>query len=167
MRAGSKDIELWRGMFSQEVIRDAEGWRDKALYRFNPEDIVNIEVVEGKNKKTLSIADSDSIWKYTENGKPKPVDQYKIRNILEIISKLRCDKFASGDDIPKASAKKPEIRVNFTVRNGDRHSFEVWKPDKEKENYLARKINGDILYVFYPYRAASVILDYEKIKPEN
>lgn len=164
-KAGSHDIELWRGMVSQEVVKDADGWRDKTLYNFNMDDLLSIEAVEENQTRTLTRA--DTLWVYTENGVEKPVDPNRVNYLAMIIAELRCDAFASGDDIPRAGEKAPDVRVTFLVRNGDRHSFEVWKPDDNSKNYLVRKVGeeGDILYRFYQYRGDQVIIDYEKLKP--
>jgi len=70
-RAGSNDVEMWRGMFSQEVIKEADAWRDKMLYSFNRDDIITIAAEEGKTTRMLALP--DSLWVYTENGKGKPV----------------------------------------------------------------------------------------------
>ncbi len=164
-KAGSNDIELWRGMISQEVVKDADGWRDKTLYNFNMDDLLSIEAVEGNQTRTLTRA--DTLWVYTENGVEKPVDRNRVNYLARIIAELRCDSFASGGDIPRAGEMAPDVRVTFSVRNGDRHSFEVWKPDDSSKNYLVRKVGeeGDILYRFYQYRGDQVIIDYEKLKP--
>lgn len=161
-RRGSNDIELWRGMISQEVIKEAESWRDKTLYSYNMNDIISIEAVEAGQTRMLAFP--DSVWNYTENGEEKPVDQTKVRSLTSLIAVLRCDAFASGNDIPRAASKDPEVRVTFTIRNGDRHSFDVWKPDEDFNRYLVRKVDGDILYSFYDYRGSQLVIDYEKLK---
>jgi len=162
-RRGSNDVELWRGMLSQEVVKEAENWRDKILYSFNINDIISIEAVEGGQTRTIAFP--DSVWNYTENGVEKPVDQTMARNLVSLIAGLRCDTFASGNDIPRASSKDPEVRVTFAVRNGDMHSFDVWKPDESSNNYLVRKVDGDMLYSFYDYYGSHLVIDYEKLKP--
>jgi len=162
-RAGSNDIELWRGMFSQEVIKEADGWRDKMLFSFNRDDIITIEASEGNDTRMLALP--DTMWVYAENGIEKPVDQQKAAYFSGLIAELRCDAFAFGDDIPRAASNDPDIQVTFTVRNGDRHSFDVWRPDENITHYLVRKENGDILYRFNSYRGSQLPVDYEKLKP--
>ena len=164
-RRDSNDIELWRGMFSQEMIREADDWRDKIMYNFNTEDIIAIEAVEGTNTRTLALP--DSLWTYTENGVEKPIDMNKTLSLAALIAGLRCDAFAYGKEIPRANSKEPEIKVTFTVRNGDRHTFFVWKPDDDSPRYLVRKEDGDILYLFYQNRGSQLVIDYEQLKPEE
>ena len=163
--AGSNDIRLWRGMFSQEVIKEADGWRDKMLFSFNRDDIITVEATEGNDTRILAFP--DSMWVYTENGEEKPVDHNKVSSFVGLIAELKCDAFASGDDIPRAASKEPDVKVTFTVRNGDRHSFNVWRPDEDNTRYLVRKENGDILYRFYSYRGSQLPIDYEKLKPSG
>jgi hypothetical protein len=152
-------------MFSQEMIREADEWRDKIIYGFNTDDIIEIEAVEGKNTRMLAFA--DSLWIYTENGSKKPVDFRKTQSLASLIAGLKCDAFAQGEEIPRANSKEPEVKVTFTVRNGDRHTFYVWKPDDDSTRYLVRKEDGDILYLFYQYRGSQLVVDYEKLKPDE
>ncbi len=161
-RRDSNEIELWRGMLSQEVIKDAEAWRDKTIYSYNMNDIISIEAVEAGQTRKLALP--DSIWNYTENGMDKSVDQNSVRSLASLIAGLKCDAFASGNDIPRAASKNPDVRVTFTVRNGDSLSFDVWKPDNDSPRYLVRKENGDILYSFYDSLGSLLVIDYEKFK---
>jgi len=162
-RAGSNDVEMWRGMFSQEVIKEADAWRDKMLYSFNRDDIITIAAEEGKTTRMLALP--DSLWVYTENGKGKPVDQGKVRNFVALLAELKCDAFASDDDIPRAAEKAPDVTVTFTIRNGDRHSFDLWNADDLFTKYLVRKTGGNILYRFYKYRGSQLGINYEMLKP--
>ncbi len=163
--AGSNDIELWRGMLSQDVIREADGWRDKMLFSFNSNDIITLEASEGKDTRMLAMP--DTMWVYTENGVEKPVDQNKVSSLAGLIAELNCDAFASGEDIPRVASEEPDVKVTFTVRNGDRYSFDIWRPVDDNSRYLVRKENGDILYRFYSYRGSQLPIDYEKLKPSG
>jgi hypothetical protein len=164
-RAGSNDIELWRGMITQEVIREADEWRDREIYSYNEDDIINVEAVEADQTRTLAL--SDTVWAYTENGAEKTVDQNKVKSFARLLAKLQCDALASAEDINKVISKDPEIKVTFTVRNGNKLSFDLWKPDEEDRNkrYFLRKENGDLLYRFYPFRGTQLCIDYEILKP--
>ena len=164
-RRDSNNIELWRGMFSQETKREADDWRDKIMYSFNTDDIIAIEAVEGTNTRMLDLP--DSLWTYTENGVEKPIDLNKTQSLTALIAGLQCDAFAYGEEIPRAASKEPEVKVTFTVRNGDRHTFFVWKADDDSPRYLVRKEDGDILYLFYQYRGSQLVIDYEKLKPDE
>lgn len=163
---GTNDIVLWRGVLSQHVTRGADEWRDMSIYSFNPDDIVALRSVEGKNTGELALA--DSIWAYKENGEEKPVEQDKVKNLVSLIAALRCDAFADEKDIPRVAEKKPDTRISFTVRNGDTHEFDVWTPgDDDAGRYLVRLKDGDEVFRFYRYRGSQLIIDYENIKPEE
>ncbi|MDP2983557.1 MAG: DUF4340 domain-containing protein [Candidatus Latescibacter sp.] len=160
----SKDIALWRGVFSRIAIREPDDWRDKSIYSFNEGDITSIKAVDAKQTRDLTL--SDSTWVYKENGKDKPVDQFKVRQLVTAIASLSCDSFAADEDIPRAGTIKPDVRVSFKIRNGDTHTFDVWNPGKDtnKNTYLFRKENGDMLFRFYEYRGAFLPVSYDKLK---
>ncbi len=83
-----------------------------------------------------------------------------------MLASLKCDMFATDDDIPRAASETPDTRVSFTVRNGDTHTFDLWTPKRESDNKrsLVRKLNGDVLYRFYEYRGDYLPINYEKLK---
>lgn len=162
----SDEIVIWRGLFARQIDKDADDWRDKNIYSFNADDIMNIKVTSGKDSRELAL--SDTTWVYTDNDKEKPVEMSKLKQFVNLIATLSCDTFASEDDIPRAAEKEPDTLVSFTVRNGDTHSFHVWTPGEEDNNrYLVREIDGEVLFRFYNYRGSQLIMDYEKLKPDD
>ena len=163
----SRDITIWRGIFSRTVNRDLDEWRDRTIYNFNAEDITSIKAADGKNIRQLTLA--DSTWSYSENGKQLPVDQAKAKELVAMVAGLSCDAFASDDDIPRAGSTPPDTKVSFTVRNGDTHTFDLWTPKQESDNsrFLVRTVKGDILFRFYEYRGSNLKLDYSKLKPQT
>ena len=51
-----------------------------------------------------------------------------------------------------------------TVRNGDRHTLEIWAPDDLSPRYLARKSDGNVLYIVNNLKGSKMTLDYEQLK---
>ena len=161
---GKNDIELWRGIFARTIVREIDEWRDRTIFSFNEGDITSVKAADGKNTRQLTL--SDSSWTYTENGKPKPVDQAKVKGYISTIATLKCDAFSAEEDIPRAASTTPDTQVSFTVRNGDTHTFDLWTPLKDSDNKrtLFRKTGGDILFRFYEYRGEQLPMKYEKLK---
>ncbi len=163
--AGSKNVALWRGIFSRQIDREVDDWRDKTIYSFNADDIMSVKVTEGKNIREITL--SDTTWVYTENGKGKGIDQSNAKNFVRLIATLSCDAFTDENDIPRAAEKQPDIRVSFTVRNGDTHAFDVWSPgEKDNERYLIREVDGSMLYRLYKYRGEQLGMKLDSLKPE-
>lgn len=162
---GSDEIMMWRGMFSQEVIRGADDWRDKRVYSYNAQDITSVKIEQDGLVRELAL--EDTIWVYTENGEEKPVDTQNVLRSLGVMANLICDDFGDENDIPRAAAREPDIRVTFKVRNGDVNVYDVWSPqeDENTTRYLMRKENGEFLYRFYQSRGRFITLDYEIMKP--
>lgn len=163
----SRDITIWRGIFSRTVNREADEWRDRTIFSFNAGDITSIKAVDGKNTRQLTLA--DSTWVYTENGKELPVDQAKVKTLVDMVAGLSCDAFAGDEDIPRAGSTPADTKVSFTVRNGDVHTFDLWTPkqDSDSGRYLVRTEKGDMLFRFYEYRGSNLKVDYEKLKPQT
>ncbi|MHB9030822.1 MAG: DUF4340 domain-containing protein, partial [Candidatus Latescibacterota bacterium] len=89
----SKDITLWRGIFSRTVNREVDEWRDRTIFSFNEGDVTSIKAADGKNTRQLTLA--DSTWTYTENGKQLPVDQAKAKELVAMMAARSCDAFAA------------------------------------------------------------------------
>lgn len=168
--AGSKNVALWRGLFSRQIDREMDDWRDKTIYSFNADDIMSVKVTEGKNVREITLTPDPvggSTWVYTENGKGKEIDQSNAKKFVSLIATLSCDTFADENDIPRAAEKQPDTRVSFTVRNGDTHSFDVWSPgEKDNDRYLVREVDGNVLFRFYKYRGEQLGMKFDSLKPE-
>jgi hypothetical protein len=162
-RRGKKNIELWRSMLAQEIRRDAFEWRDRTIYSINQDDIIKIEAVEGKTTRTLVFA--DTVWVYTENGTKKPVDNTKARSFAALVAELQCDDFAGPEEIQAIQERNFDAAITFTVRNGDVHTYHIWKPVQENGRYVMRPEGGDLLYRFYQTKGSQLMVDYERLKP--
>jgi hypothetical protein len=162
-RNGSSDIELWRGMMSQEVIRTANNWRDKTVFSYNGSDVTLIEVAEGKQKRVMTL--SDSTWTFSDNGSVMEIDQNRSKMLVDAIANLNCDDFGSDSDKERTSSTKPDLRISFKVRNGDSHYVDVWKPVTPTGNYLMMKEKSDLVYSVASNRGDILILNYDKMKP--
>ncbi len=162
---GSNEIMMWRGMFSQEVIRDADDWRDKRVYSYNATDITSVKIEQSGLVRELAL--EDTVWVYTENGQEKPVDSQNVIRSLNVLANLICDDFGDQNDIPRAAGRDADIRVTFTVRNGDVNVYDVWSPleNEKTTRYLMRKEGGEFLYRFYQSRGRFITLDYEILQP--
>ncbi len=147
---GSNDTVIWRGPFNILLKRKADEWRDKTIYSFNADDIINFKAVQGGQTRELAFA--DSIWVYDENNKVKPIDQDNTKELISLIASLKCDAFADEEDIGRMAGKDPDTRMSFTVRNGDIHVFDVWSPAEKAKNkrYLVRKENGEVITFVSP-----------------
>ena len=162
-RRGSNDIELWRGMLSQEVRRSANEWRERSVYSINQDDILGFRAVESEVTRALRF--EDSVWVYTENGVEKPVDNTRVRTLVGYIANLNAEDFADENDIQQVVTRDYDIEVTFTVRNGDEHTYHLWRPTESYSRYLMRKENGDLLYRFYVYNGTRLALDYGEMEP--
>ncbi len=161
---GSKDITMWRGIFPRMINRELDNWRDRAIFSFNPEDVVSLKAVSGKTTRQLTL--TDSTWTFTENGKVLPIEQPMAKQMAGMIGNLSCDAFASEDDIPRAASTAPDTQVSFTVRNGDTHSFELWSPGpQDNGRYLVRTPGMQMLFRFMDFRGSFLALSYDKVKP--
>ncbi|MCD6307955.1 MAG: DUF4340 domain-containing protein, partial [Candidatus Latescibacteria bacterium] len=161
--ADSDDITLWRGLLTSHVNRSVDDWRDKTVYSFNPDDILEIRSVTADTTKVLAL--QDTLWVYTENGTEKPIDQKSAGDLVSLIASLRCDAFADENDIPRVAENEADTGVSFKVRNGDVHSFDVWSPgEKDSGRYLIRKKDGSEVFRFYRYRGSQLVIDYDRLK---
>ncbi len=161
-RAGLKDIEIWRGMLSQDIRRSPNEWRDRTIFSINQDDVLKIEAVEGKNKSVLQF--ENSVWVYTENGVQKPVDNTRVRSVVGIISNLSAEDFANEEDIQQVVTRNYDMAVTLTVRNGDVLTYHLWKPTETYIRWLLRKENGDLLYKFYDTYGNLLSLRYEDLQ---
>jgi len=161
----SDDIVLWRGLLTSHVNRSVDDWRDKTIYSFNPDDILEIRSVSADTTKVLAM--QDTVWVYTENGTEKPVDQDSVGNLVSLIASLRCDAFADENDIPRVAENEADTSVSFKVRNGDVHTFDVWSPgENDSGRYLIRKKDGSEVFRFYRYRGSQLVIDYDRLKAD-
>jgi hypothetical protein len=124
-RPGDTHVYLWHGRLASIVDRPVDGWRDKRIAALEPDSIVALDVVRGKDRYTLKragkrwalngqVTDSTAVSRYLERLKtltaagfatPREADSTKARRAVRRLSvrggsgvllSLACDSAAAG-----------------------------------------------------------------------
>jgi hypothetical protein len=97
-KEGSNDVYLADGMFSYVFTHPAKDWRDKSIFKTDPDLIRSVAYRYGDT--TFTLANKDSLWRV--NG-DSAKDQASVRGVINSLANLQADDFV---DSALASAAK-------------------------------------------------------------
>ncbi len=163
--ADSDDTALWRGTIATQFNKDPDEWRDKGIFSLNSNDIVEISVTGEEIDRTLTFDGTD--WTYTDSGEEKPVDTTKVNNLNTLIATLKCDSFATDEEIAITESDEPKAAVEVTMRDGRVLRFSLWATGENDSRYLLKTDDSDLVFGFYKYRGEQLMVDYERLKPDE
>ena len=106
-RPGNTHVYLWRGRLASVVDRPVDGWRDKRIAALEPESIVALDVVRGKDRYALQRAGK----RWTLNG--QATDSTAAARYLDRVKIITAAGFAARASVD--SAKVRAVR-RLTVR---------------------------------------------------
>ena len=107
-RPGDTHVYLWSGRLGSVLDRATDAWRDKHIATLEPDSIVALEIVRGKDRYTLGRAGR----RWTLNG--GPTDSAAVAHYLERVKSITASGFATPQEAAPAGGRRSQRR--FTVR---------------------------------------------------
>jgi hypothetical protein len=89
-KEGSNDVFLAEGMFTYVFSHPAKDWRDKSIYKSEPELIRSVTYKYGDT--TFTLAMKDSLWRLNGDS----VSQATVRSLLGSLANLQADDFVDS-----------------------------------------------------------------------
>lgn len=139
---GSNDVYLADGMFSYVFNRQAKEWRDKTIYKSEPELIRRVTYRYGDT--TFTLAMNDSLWRLDGDS----VSQSAVQGVLTALANLQADDFV---DSALTSAPK---QVALIEVDGTQIRF---CEGKAPNTYLVQSSQSPQWYEMQGWRAGNVL----------
>lgn len=89
-KEGSNDVFLAEGMFTYVFSHPAKDWRDKSIFKSEPELIRSVTYKYGDT--TFTLAMKDSLWRLNGDS----VSQTTVRTLLSSLANLQADDFVDS-----------------------------------------------------------------------
>jgi hypothetical protein len=90
-KEGSNDVYLADGMFSYMFAHQPKDWRDKSIYKTDPDFIRSVTFKYGDT--TLSLAWKDSLWQLNGDSIQQ---QANVRGLINTLANLQADDFVDS-----------------------------------------------------------------------
>lgn len=142
-KEGSNDVYLAEGMFSYQFTHSPKDWRDKSIFKSEP-DIIR-SVIFRYGDTTFTVANRDSLWRV--NG-DSVKDQASARGVINSLANLQADDFV---DTALVSAPKQVALIDV---EGTQIRF---CQGKTAGNYLVQTSRSPQWYEVQGWRASQVL----------
>ena len=141
-REGSNDVYLADGMFSYTFVQQPKDWRDKSIYRNEPDLVKSVTYRYGDT--TFTLAMNDSLWRLNGDS----VSQTTVRSVLSSLANLQADGFMDS------ALSAPPAQVALIDVDGTQIRF---CQDKGTSNYLVQASQSPQWYEVQEWRASQVL----------
>lgn len=142
-KEGSNDVYLADGMFTYTFAHPSKDWRDKSIFKTDPDIIRSVTYRYGDT--TFTLANKDSLWRV--NG-DSVKDQASVRGVINSLANLQADDFV---DSTLASAPK---QVALIEVEGTQIRF---CQGKGADTYLVQTSQSPQWYEIQGWRASQVL----------
>lgn len=159
-REGEDEVYLTNRFLQGSVESQLNFWRDRTLWKIDPNEIETIQVTGKKNSWTL--AKVDGAWQITDhlhqNANPKTVDadSVKVSNLIQSLANLEASDFVD-DPTVKTGLDNPAITLTLMTKTGTQklmvgnskegqsfaktdHSPQVYLLSKDESEKLQKKL---------------------------
>ena len=127
--AGKDGVFAVKGYSSYLYARDAKGWRDLSLFKFEEGDVTAASV--DNEHGSFSFTKDGEAWK-AKFSKPKGTaeaikdfDESKVKDFVRAYKSLNADGFASGKSASDVGLDKPLATVQLTLKDGAKRDVQV------------------------------------------
>lgn len=132
VRVADKDgVYAIKGYSKYLYDRDADGWRDKSILKFEDKDVAKV-TVENDNGKFNFERQGEKDWKATHDG--KPIADFKASRVDDMVrayKSLNASDFADGRPAAEVGLEKPAATVTIDMKE-DAASYVVRVGDNSK-----------------------------------
>jgi len=122
--AGKDGVYAVKGYSSYLYARDAKGWRDLAIFKFEEADVASVSIENAHGSFSFGY-DKGKATKQEfkpKDGSAQPIknfDETKLADLLRAYKALNADNFADkAKTEAEAGLDKPEATITFTLKDG-------------------------------------------------
>ena len=152
--ADSDDVYRVRGV-NRNLFNRAQGFRDRTLASFNPEDVASVELAAADTGWVVTRA--DSVWAVSSpDGTEGEATEAQVKAITRILSTLSADGF-QDEAIDGATAGLDEPEMTFTVRtlSGREWVVRIGAKNARGQHYASRP-DRKAIYLINDWRLRSL-----------
>jgi hypothetical protein len=136
-------------------------WRDKAIFRLSSVDITHMRWEREGEQVALEV-DAGGNWTLTV-----PSSAPAVRNEVEVlrnsVATLQADDFADGASDREAGFDVPHAIVEFKLRDGVTHTFEVGGENDRSQRHV-RRGDKETIFLVNNYRINSLLKGVDELK---
>lgn len=150
----SDEVYLANTYLTYMLNRTPKGWRDREIFRLDPEEVSTIELSKGKEKFKLIQpvrSGKDTLWMVS----PYPYKDFfetkkeKIDQFLKALCYLKTDDFATKKDTEKLDFKNPAHQYKLTLKDGTEKTLSVFKIKKQEGRYFLKTGEDDTVFILF------------------
>lgn len=138
--------------FATNFDKTYNDFRDKRLFVFKSEDILEVEII--KEKKRI-YAKKDRLGKFKVEEPVKKLVEYPYSSLISEVSSLKVNKFVddSGKKLDKYGLKNPKITITlYAMENQEKKiKAKLYIGNADKEDYYAKTDTLDSVYSISKY----------------
>ena len=136
--AGTPGIFAGTGFSSFLFTRDAKGWRDVEIAKFEEAKVTGLHYVLGDRK--LDFANDGTTWAGAENG--KGIDRFdgeKVKDAVRALQTLNADDFADGKGDADVGLDKPAGTLTVDLKEGAAVKLTIGNETASKGRWVKRE----------------------------
>ncbi len=163
-KTDSDDVHLAKGHFTRIVNRKVDQWRASGILAFDPKQVKEVELSQGKEK--FKLTKEDTLWQlslypYQESFQ---ADSKKAEDYVRTLANMKADEFARKPEIEEIDFKKPQFVLKLTFLDGHDQRLFATRKTKEDNRYFMKTDQDQSVFVLFEYnfkRLAKKFKDFQ------
>lgn len=145
----SDEVYLATTYLTYMLNRTPMGWRDREIFRLDPEEVSTIELSKGKER--FKLIQKDTLWMVS----PYPYKDFfetkkeETEQFLKALCYLKTDDFPIKNDVEKLDFKKPALQYKITLKDGTEKSLSVFKIKKQEGRYFLKMGEDEEVFLLF------------------
>jgi hypothetical protein len=144
--------------------RGTRTWQDLTLYRFEPQEIVEIRITRPGETVVLE-RDQAAAW-YISEPESAACDKNEVSRLVRLLSYLRADYVAGRAPVEGSGVDAPDSSLWFRTTGGVEEEVVFGNRDENKRTYLKRGAS-DLIYLMATPRVGSLIAGYARLREKE
>jgi hypothetical protein len=144
--------------------RGTRTWQDLTLYKFEPQEIVEIRIT--RSGETVALErDQAAAW-YISQPESAACDNNEVSRLVRLLSHLRADYVAGRAPVEDSGVDAPDSSLWFRTAGGAEEEVVFGNRDENKRTYL-KLAASDLIYLMGTHRVASLVAGYARLREKE
>ncbi|KPL01033.1 MAG: hypothetical protein AMJ91_01980 [candidate division Zixibacteria bacterium SM23_73_3] len=166
-KTDSDDVYLAPEILNRIANRKITQWRNRAIFIFDPAQVNEIELNQGKDK--FKLTRQDTLWQLSQYPyrESSVADGEAVEDYVKTLKEMRADNFARTPEIEDVDFQKFDLLLKFTFLDGHQERLFATRRDEEDNRYLVKTDQDKSVFILFEHNFKRLAKKFKDFLPKE
>lgn len=166
-KTDSDEVYLAPEILNRIANRKITQWRNRAIFIFDPAQVNEIELNQGKDK--FKLTRKDTLWQLSQYPyrESSVADGEAVEDYVKTLKEMRADNFAKTPEIEDVDFQKFDLLLKLTFLDGHQERLFATRRDEEDNRYLVKTDQDKSVFILFEHNFKRLAKKFKDFLPKE